>query len=412
VGGPDGALYSANTPAAFWRFLAEPSASDWTAAVAAAAQQLPAAVRAGGDGIGSLLQRSLGEGQFGDRHWTIGSALRLYYAVKPVLPRSSTRWLRRLRSTSAGSFPLRWPIEDRYARFQWELAGEVIRRQGRTSIPFTHFWPGGHRYAFVLTHDVETAAGHDRVLDLADLDAKYGFRSSFNFVPERYAIDRRLLDELRGRGFEIGIHGLKHDGKLFSSFPEFMRRAQRINRYLREFDAVGFRAPLTHRNPDWMQALEIDYDLSFFDTDPYEPIPGGTMSLWPFMIGRFVELPYTLLQDYTLTGVLGETTPRLWLEKVDAIKEYCGMALLNAHPDYLVNGTTLRVYEAFLAAMRERAGYWHALPREVARWWRLRSSPSSLAGQSEVEALVELTSDGVRITESTGSRTTAHRARR
>ena len=32
-----------------------------------------------------------------------------------------------------------------------------------------------------------------------------------------------------------------------------------------------------------MQALEIEYDLSFFDTDPCEPIPGGTMSIWPFL---------------------------------------------------------------------------------------------------------------------------------
>jgi peptidoglycan/xylan/chitin deacetylase (PgdA/CDA1 family) len=236
------------------------------------------------------------------------------------------------------------------------------------------------------------------VLDLADLDAKYGFRSSFNFVPERYAIDRRLLDELRGRGFEIGIHGLKHDGKLFSSFAEFMRRAQRINRYLREFDAVGFRAPLTHRNPDWMQALEIDYDLSFFDTDPYEPVPGGTMSLWPFMIGRFVELPYTLVQDSTLTRVLGETSPRLWLEKVDVIDAYCGMALLNAHPDYLVDGTTARVYEAFLAAMRERADHWHALPHQVARWWRERAHPEEAStSPGAVQGQVQLTAEGVRI---------------
>ena len=43
-----------------------------------------------------------------------------------------------------------------------------------------------------------------------------------------------------------------------------------------------------------MRHLEIEYDLSFFDTDPFEPIPGGTMSIWPFFIGHFVELPYTL----------------------------------------------------------------------------------------------------------------------
>ena len=200
-----------------------------------------------------------------------------------------------------------------------------------------------------------------------------GFRSSFNFVPERYPIDQSLIAELKERGFEVGIHGLKHDGKLFSSRNEFERRAKLINKYLKAFGAVGFRTPLTHRNPEWMQALEIEYDLSFFDTDPFEPTPGGTMSVWPFFIGHFVELPYTLVQDYTLTSVLGETSPRLWLEKVDFIKEFHGMALLNSHPDYLKDSKTFRIYVEFLETMKKNREYWHALPRDVARWWKSRA---------------------------------------
>jgi hypothetical protein len=49
------------------------------------------------------------------------------------------------------------------------------------------------------------------------------------------------------------------------------------------------------------------------------------------------------------------------------------MALLNTHPDYLRSPRTWAVYEAFLAAMAERRDAWHALPRDVARWWRVRS---------------------------------------
>ncbi len=96
------------------------------------------------------------------------------------------------------------------------------------------------------------------------------------------------------------------------------------------------------------------------------------MSLWPFILGRFVELPYTLVQDYTLTQVLGETTPQLWLEKVDFIAARRGMALLNSHPDYLRRPKTWNLYEAFLAEMADRTDLWHALPRDVARWWRAR----------------------------------------
>ena len=103
------------------------------------------------------------------------------------------------------------------------------------------------------------------------------------------------------------------------------------------------------------------------------------MSIWPFTIGRFVELPYTLVQDYTLTAVLRETTPRLWPEKVEALESYFGQVLLNTHPDYLVDRATRRVYTDFLQAMRSRDGYWQALPHEVAAWWQARRQAGSLA---------------------------------
>ena len=188
------------------------------------------------------------------------------------------------------------------------------------------------------------------------------------------------MKDLRAGGFEVGVHGLRHDGKLFSSHRQFLRRAVHINGYVRDFAAVGFRAPLTQRQPEWMQALEIEYDASFFDTDPYEPIPGGTMSVWPFQMGRFVELPYTLVQDHTLASILHETTPRLWLEKVAFLRSVHGMALLITHPDYLRSPQTWRIYSDFLRTMRERGDYYHALPREVARWWRARASATGLDG--------------------------------
>jgi hypothetical protein len=131
---------------------------------------------------------------------------------------------------------------------------------------------------------------------------------------------------------------------------------------------------MTHRHPEWMQALEIEYDLSFFDTDPFEPMPGGTMSIWPFMMGRFVELPYTLCQDHTLMVTLAERTPRLWLKKVEFIRRSRGLALLNVHPDYLRDPGRFAIYESFLKSMREGNDYWHALPRETARWWRSRAA--------------------------------------
>jgi len=332
-------------------------------------------------GVDQLLELVLGEGQFGPEHWRLGRARRGYYVLKPLLPRQLCYFLRRLQRPAAqAGFRLGWPIEERYARFQWEVAQQLLLILGRQSLPFTPFWPKGRRYAFVLTHDVETKEGQAFVQAVADLDERYGFRSCFSFVPERYPLDHSLIGDLRERGFEIGVHGLKHDGKLFKSYAEFTRRAERINAYLRDLDAVGFRSPLMMRHPEWLQALQIEYDLSFFDTDPFQPMPGGVMSMWPFFIGRFVELPYTLVQDCDLTLVLREVTPRLWLEKVDFVEKYYGMVLLNTHPDYLAKRVTWNVYAEFLRAMKRRDGYWQALPRDVARWWRARAGDAQTSG--------------------------------
>jgi peptidoglycan/xylan/chitin deacetylase (PgdA/CDA1 family) len=379
-------LYRDNTPERFWRVLAEaePTPAQWAEAISRAATVLPPEVRSGGDEIDTILVRTLGEGQFGDDHWRIGRVKRAYNMLKPILPRALTRPMKRVYGSHRGaSRQLGWPIENRYGRFQFEVVRNVLEISGSTSLPFIDFWPHAHKYAFVLTHDIETAAGQAFASQVADLDAAFGFRSSFNFVPERYRLDRDLIAELRARGFEIGVHGLRHDGKDFSSLRRFNHRAALMNRYLSELDAVGFRSPLTHRNPEWMQALEIEYDGSFFDTDPYEPIAGGTMSIWPFRLGRFLELPYTLTQDYTLVSVLGETTPRRWLEKVEFIRAHRGMALLNTHPDYLRTPQTWKVYSEFLSVMSGRADYYHALPREVARWWGARAvapTPQELPG--------------------------------
>jgi hypothetical protein len=282
--------------------------------------------------------------------------------------------------------PLRWPIEDRYVRFQVAMLRYLVEKRGGEGIPYVALWPEGRRFAFVLTHDIEAAAGQGFVREVAALEERYGFRSAFNFVAEDYRVDESLMSELRARGFEVGVHGLKHDGRLFSSRKAFKERAMRINGYLKRWDAVGFRAPFTHRQPEWMQALQAEYDSSFFDTDPFETIPGGTMSVWPFAIGRFMELPMTLAQDHTLVSTLGERTPRLWMDKIDFIERHSGMALSVTHPDYLRQPEFFSVYEKFLRAMSTRRGYWHALPREVARWWKRRMELPGM-GQTVADAL-------------------------
>lgn len=294
----------------------------------------------------------------------LSPAFRAYYRLRSLVPLPVRQLLQRYR-----------PIEqtsDWYFNSEFEqslMSACALAGGGASAI---HPWPDGARFAFVPTHDVETADGMRRIERIANLEEDLGFRSSWNIVPHKYPVDRGLLKDLQSRGFEIGVHGFNHDGKLFTSRAIFDRRVPAINATLEEFGAVGFRAPMVHRDLDWMQSLEVEYDASCFDCDPYQAMPGGVGGVWPFIVGRFVELPYTLPQDHTLFIALGETSGQIWETKLDYVAKLGGMALFITHPDYLDPGPRMDSYRALLEKARDFDSMWHALPRDVATWWRER----------------------------------------
>jgi peptidoglycan/xylan/chitin deacetylase (PgdA/CDA1 family) len=291
-------------------------------------------------------------------------AFRGYYLLRPLLPLPFRQFLQRRRAPHAAP---EWCFPNACTQ---ALADAVsATHDGVTMI---HPWPDTMDFAVVLTHDVESADGMRRVARIAALEEELGFRSSWNIVPYKYPVDRGLLRELQARGFEIGVHGYNHDGKLFFSRRVFDRRVPAINAALKSFGAVGFRAPMVHRNVAWLQSLEIEYDASCFDIDPYQAMPGGVGGVWPFIAGRFIELPYTLPQDHTLFIALAERDGRIWRQKLQYLAKLRGMALLVTHPDYLDTGPRLDAYRRLLGDVREMGGAWRALPKEVAAWWRAR----------------------------------------
>src|SRR5262249_7242387 len=162
-------------------------------------------------------------------------------------------------------------------------------------------WPEGAPSAVILTHDVESVAGLEACRSLMDMDEAHGLRASFQLIPEdRYEVTPGLLEEIRRRGFEVNIHDLDHDRRLFSDRDEFGRRARRINAYARAFGARGFRSGVLYRRPEWYDALEVDYDMSVPNAGHLEVQRGGCCTVMPYFVGRIVELPLTTAQDYSL----------------------------------------------------------------------------------------------------------------
>jgi predicted glycosyltransferase len=305
---------------------------------------------------------------------------RIYYRLKPFIPHA-------LRTAIRRKLAARLRIE---ARDTWPImAGSERAPENWPG------WPNHRKFAVVLTHDVEQRKGLQQCSMLMQMEQKLGFQSSFNFIPEgKYELPPELRQELVRQGFEVGVHDLKHDGWLFHSRPDFAVKAKRINRYLKKWEASGFRSGFMLHNLEWLHDLEIDYDASTFDTDPFEPQPEGRHTIFPFWVSRpaaynypkaernsgYVEMPYTLPQDSTLFLLLGERSIDIWTRKIDWIAAHGGMVLVNTHPDYMsMNGSKpgtweypARFYEEVLQyiATKYKGLYWHALPREVAGYFR------------------------------------------
>jgi hypothetical protein len=301
-----------------------------------------------------------------------------YYWARPLLPVSMRKHLQQayLRDWDKIPFP-HWPVDPVVERIFEELLVRSLKARGIDRMPFIWFWPGGAPSCAVMTHDVESESGRDFCGDLMDLDDAYGIKASFQIVPEeRYTVSERFLSGIRGRGFEVNIHDLNHDGHLFSSPEQFLDRAERINQYGRAFGAAGFRSAVLYRNLDWFGALDFSYDMSVPSVGHLEPQRGGCCSVTPFFIGKMLELPVTTTQDYSLFHILNQYSIDLWKREIALITKRHGLVSFITHPDYLREPRARTIYMSLLAHLARLAlegTVWCALPRDVNQWWRERS---------------------------------------
>ena len=299
--------------------------------------------------------------------------VRGYYLARPALPRRLQLRLRRAFTRAQGrtSFPS-WPVEDSLHNLYAWLFGLVAQLAGRP-VPFVDLWPEGRSCALVLTHDVETDVGYRSLDLLRGPERQLGYRSSWNFVPLRYKVADDVVRKLQEEGCEVGVHGLRHDGHDLGSKRLVAKRLPAMREYADRWQAVGFRSPSTQRQWELMPTLGFEYDSSYSDTDPYEPQPGGCCSYLPYFNASMVELPITLPQDHTLFAILQNSDADVWIRKAQCLREHHGMVLALTHPDYAADPRMAEGYWSLLECFRGDPTVWHALPREVATWWRQRA---------------------------------------
>ena len=302
----------------------------------------------------------------------------IYYWTRPILPVPVRSVLQRikLRGEPKNRFP-KWPVDRTVDRLFEKLMVAAIRANGGRPIPFIWFWPNGKKAAFILTHDIEDEAGKTFCSSLMDIDDEYGFKASFQIVPEsRYPIEPEFLKEFRNRDFEICVHDLNHDGNLYRERSEFRRRAQLINKYCKEFGTEGFRSGVLYRNLLWYGDYQFSYDMSVPNVAHLDPQGGGCCTVMPYFVGDILEIPVTMTQDYALFHILHERSIDLWKQQFRIVAEGHGLISVIIHPDYVIEPREQRMFRDFLSYVREQcatSNIWAAVPSRINSWWRQRN---------------------------------------
>lgn len=301
-----------------------------------------------------------------------------YYLLRPLLPLAIRTRLQRLvfqrRRTSV--FPA-WPVDCSVEEIFEQLMALTLRASGVREIPFIWFWPEGKHSALMMTHDVEQQKGADHCNYLMDLDDSYHIKSAFQLIPEgAYTGFAEMVSGIRARGFEANIHDLDHDGRLYEEKKLFEQRASKINKFAQHYGMEGFRSGSMHRNQEWFDILDFQYDMSVPTVSHLEPQKGGCCTVTPYFVDDVLELPLTTIQDHGIFYVLLDRSIDLWKQQIAMILAHYGLISFIVHPDYITGVAESEQYRNLLehlASLREKRSIWVALPGEINRWWRERT---------------------------------------
>jgi hypothetical protein len=303
---------------------------------------------------------------------------RFYYLIRELLPAKARRQLQKIYFQDWDKLPFpSWPVDFTVDNLHEEFLRLLMEASSVKKVPFIWFWPEGAPNCIMMTHDVETSAGRDFTTQLMDLDDSRGIKASYQVIPEdRYEVSDEYVSEIRSRGFEFNVHDLNHDGRLYRERKEFERRAEKINGYMRQYNSRGFRAGSMYRNQDWYDVFEFSYDMSVPNVAHLEPMRGGCCTVMPYFVGKILELPLTLAQDYSLFHIMNDYSIDVWKQQLALLRRRNGLMSFITHPDYLINRQARNVYESLLDSLREMITVekiWNACSGEIDHWWRARS---------------------------------------
>ena len=229
------------------------------------------------------------------------------------------------------------------------------------------------RGSVCLTHDVDWVACQCFASEIAAVEEDCGVRSSFNFLTEwNYVLDAHLVTELNRRGFEIGLHGTRHDIAIGCRAEATISASLSRGREALPVAVSGYRSPALSSSPSLFRALEAQaftYDSSLLTAT----LAGrGTGMCFPYRYpGHTIwEIPLTL-QDSTLFRDLqlgDDDGLEMAVQVLRAVTGIGGVFVFNGHPGILQQH--MRFYRGLL---REAVKREVATPSDVVSSWKHRA---------------------------------------
>ena len=233
----------------------------------------------------------------------------------------------------------------------------------------------GKRAAVCLSHDIDTREGYQYASRLLAIDEAKGIPSVFNIVTHgSYYPEDSFIRGVGMAGFEIGLHGYRHEIGLAGKPQDTLRRELELAiDFLRNAgaDVKGFRSPgfsISEVILDILYEVGLIYDSSMQVCNghyqscglsfPYR-YPGK--DIWEFPLTRHDDLFFR--DSNTREGEALITLEKILVQ----IIEIGGMASFNFHPCLMKDRELF--YKSFLNMLKDYANeVWFVLPGELCDW--------------------------------------------
>jgi len=238
-------------------------------------------------------------------------------------------------------------------------------------------WPGGKRYAFAVSFDVDSARGRDRMPEIEALLSPLGVRATWFLVGDGYAHDHDRLAALRAAGHEIGLHGDRHDNRIAYLAPAAIeRRLDRCRGFVERHEVRGFRSPSLLESPALRAALapRFHYASQVPDSEVASLVAPrrGCCSCRPFVRQGLLEIPITLPMDdkLILQGSDERQIVELWRRKLLWVSGLGGVVQLVLHAEPHLLDRSKGPARAILEAVARDEEAWLTTLGAIAAWWQ------------------------------------------